>query len=177
MLCFCTLVFLEYWFGCGQFTWPQLQLPFSGEVITCHLILVTQRKLTCTACLFYTWLGYTATTLCKICHKTLGFLLSAQQSGQKWWNFYLCFIAFTAGNRTIASSYWGSSEQYAVKKLYSNSLGGSHTPRTPGTHRMLFDIAVNFNWIKGDPTSAVCLLWITLLFYREQVREIKLHHE
>lgn len=88
-----------------------------------------------------------------------GFLLSTQQCGQKWWkviNFYLRFIAFTAGNRTIASSYWGSSEQYVAKKLDYNSLKGSHTLWTSGSPWMLLDIAVTLNWFKGDPTSALC---------------------
>lgn len=124
--------------------------------------------------LHLSWLHSNYAVLCV--SLVTGFLLSAQQSGQKWGNiinFYLHFIAFTAGNRPIASSYWRSSKQYVVKKLDYNSLRGSHTPRTSGTHQMLVDIAVNLNWIKGDRTSAVCLCWITLLFYGEQEQGIK----
>lgn len=171
------VIFLEYRFGCGQFTWPQLQLPCSEEVFTWYSWLRGNSH--ALSGLFYTWVGYTATMLCK---HVAGFLLSAQQSGQKWWNvinFYLRFIALTAGNRTIASSYWGSSEQYAVKKLDYNCLRGSHTPRTSGTPQMFIDIAFSLNWIKRLPTSAVCLHWIIIYtytdFYREQVQGIKRH--
>lgn len=134
-------------------------------MFACHLIPVTQRKLTCTEwlVLHLSWLH--GNHAARTCHLSQDFASLLSSLARNVINFYLRFIAFAAGNRTIASSYWGSSEQYAVKKLDYNSLRGSHIPWTLGTPWMLLDIEVNLNWVKQHPTSAVCLHWI-ILFYR-----------
>lgn len=108
-----------------------------------------------------------------------GFCLSSQQSGLKWWNvinFYLRFVAFAEGNRTIASSYWGNSKnEYAVKKLDYNSLRGSHTPWTSGTPWMLLDIEVNLNWVNNIPLQQSVSTELHYFIDWEQIHGIKIH--